>query len=132
MSTKLDFIFVIPPFLHNKGVSLGTSYDLNYRLTSSINSTNFKYASINFNLDKSNKITTDLEFIEKKAKEFEKNYEGKIHSLNGSSLLRAIEKLEIIDERMDKILSYAYLLYAENIEAVTATEFIQIMDLAYF
>ena len=59
MSTKLDFIFVIPPFLHNKGVSLGTAYDLNYRFTSSIISTNFKYASINFNLDKNNKITID-------------------------------------------------------------------------
>ena len=59
MSTKLDFIFVISPFLHNKGVSLGTSYDLNYRFTTGINSTNFKYSSINFNLDKNNKITID-------------------------------------------------------------------------
>ena len=39
MSTKLDFILVMVPFLHDKGVSLGTEYDLNYRFTSSINST---------------------------------------------------------------------------------------------
>ena len=59
MSTKLDFILVIPPFLHDKGVSLGTSSDVDYHWTSSINSTNFKYSSINFDLDKNNKITID-------------------------------------------------------------------------
>ena len=61
-------------------------------------------------------ITTDLKFIEKKANLFEKKYEGKINSLNGESILSAIEELEIIDERMSKILSFAHLLYAENIE----------------
>ena len=35
----------------------------------------------------SKNISSDLEFIEIKAKEFEKNYEGKISSLNGRSLL---------------------------------------------
>ena len=54
----------------------------------------------------SNKITSDLEFIETKAKEFAANYEGKINSLNGPTLVVAIEQLEIIDERMDKILSF--------------------------
>ena len=66
----------------------------------------------------SNKITSDLEFIETKAKEFAANYEGKIYSLNGPNLLVAIEQLEIIDERMDKILSFAHLLYAENVDDV--------------
>lgn len=81
-----------------------------------------------YHSNKSNKITTDLVFIETKAKEFEKNYEGKINSLNGSSLLTAIEKLEIIDECMDKILSYAHLLYAENIEDVKNKVFFQQMQ----
>ena len=50
---------------------------------------------------KASKISSDLKFIEKKAKEFEKKYEGKINSLNGESILSAIEELEIIDERME-------------------------------
>ena len=49
---------------------------------------------------KSIEITTDLKFIEKKAKLFEKKYEGKINSLNGESILSAIEELEIIDENI--------------------------------
>ena len=76
----------------------------------------------------SKKISSDLEFIEMKAKEFEKNYEGKISSLNGRSLLAAIEQLEIIDERMDKILSFAHLLYAENVEDVKNKVFFQQMQ----
>jgi len=76
----------------------------------------------------SKNISSDLEFIEIKAKEFEKNYEGKISSLNGRSLLAAIEQLEIIDERMDKILSFAHLLYAENVEDVKNKIFFQQMQ----
>ena len=59
MSTKLDFILVMAPFLHDKGVSLGTEYDMNYHYNASIDSTNYKHVSINFNLDKNNKITID-------------------------------------------------------------------------
>ena len=59
-----------------------------------------------------------IKFVETKAKEFEENYECKINSLNGSSLLTAIEQLEIIYERMDKILSFAHLLYAENVDEI--------------
>ena len=76
----------------------------------------------------SKNISSDLEFIEIKAKEFEKNYEGKISSLNGHTLLAAIEQLEIIDERMDKILSFAHLLYAENVEDVKNKIFFQQMQ----
>ncbi len=77
---------------------------------------------------KSNKITSDLEFIETKAKEFASKYEGKINSLNGPTLLVAIEQLEIIDERMDKILSFAHLLYAENVDDVKNKVFFQQMQ----
>ena len=80
------------------------------------------YDSIN-----SKKINADLDFIEKRAKEFEKNYEGKISLLKGSFLLAAIEQLEIIDERIDKVLSFAYLLYAENVEDIKNKVFFQQM-----
>ena len=79
------------------------------------------YDSIN-----SKKINADLDFIEKRAKEFEKNYEGKINLLKGSFLLAAIEQLEIIDERMDKILSFAHLIYAENVDDVRNKVFFQL------
>ena len=76
----------------------------------------------------SKKIGSDLEFVETKAKEFSENYENKINSLSGSSLLAAIEQLEIIDEQMDKILSFAHLLYAENVENVKNKVFFQQMQ----
>ena len=65
---------------------------------------------------KSKKITSDLEFISKKSKNFEKKYEGKISSLNSSNLLFAIQEFEKINEKMGKLYSFAQLLYSENIE----------------
>ena len=62
----------------------------------------------------SKKIDVDLEYIERSSKLFAKKYEGKIIKLNSNALLRAIKELEAIDERMDKILSFAHLLVAEN------------------
>ena len=49
MFYKIKFsLFVIPPFLHDKGISLGTSYDANYQFTYAIDSiSNLKYESIN-------------------------------------------------------------------------------------
>ncbi len=73
----------------------------------------------------SKKIGSDLEFIETKSREFSENYENKINSLSGPSLLAAIEQLEIIDERMDKILSFAHLIYAENVDDVKNKVFFQ-------
>ncbi|MDC0226590.1 M3 family oligoendopeptidase, partial [Alphaproteobacteria bacterium] len=62
----------------------------------------------------SKKISIDLNYIEKSSKSFAKKYEGKIHKLNSKSLRNVILNLEKIDEKMDKILSYAHLLVAEN------------------
>ena len=64
----------------------------------------------------SKKITSDLEFIEKKVKAFEKKYEGKVKSLDPSSLLVAIKEIEMISEHMDKISSFAHLLHEENVD----------------
>ena len=74
------------------------------------------------------KIELDLDFISKEAKKFEIKYEGKIGSLDSPSLLAAIEKLEVIDERMNKIISYAHLLYAENIQNEKNKVFLQLME----
>ena len=62
----------------------------------------------------SKKIQTDLNFIRKESKFFEKKYKGKITKLSSLQLYTAITHLEKIDEIIDKILSYAHLLVAEN------------------
>tara|TARA_Y100000741_G_scaffold112207_2_gene84196 strand:+ start:453 stop:2252 length:1800 start_codon:yes stop_codon:yes gene_type:complete len=69
------------------------------------------YPSIN-----SKKIVFDLKFVEKMSKSFEKKYEGKLNQLNSDQLFKAIFELEKIDEVIDKLLSYAHLLVAENVE----------------
>ena len=61
-------------------------------------------------------ISSDLNYIKKFSKKFEKDYEGKISKLRPKQLFEAIVKLEKIDEKMSKIISYASLLHAENIE----------------
>ena len=65
---------------------------------------------------KGKKISSDLNFIVKAAKKFEKKYEGKIKNLNSDKLFKAIIELEKIDEKIDRVMSYAHLLYAENLE----------------
>ena len=67
------------------------------------------YPSIN-----SKKISIDLNYIKKSSKSFAKKYEGKIIKLNSRELLKSILDLEKIDEKMDKILSFAHLLVAED------------------
>ena len=47
-------------------------------------------------------------------KKFEKIYTSKIAKLRPKQLLKAIIELEEIDTRMDKIMSYAHLLVAED------------------
>ena len=59
-------------------------------------------------------LTTDLNNIKKETKKFEKKYLNKVKLLSAEKLLEAIVKLEEIDIWMDKILSYAHLLVAEN------------------
>lgn len=81
------------------------------------------YPSIN-----SKKINIDLNTIHKLSKNFEKKYEGKISKLNSKNLLKAIIKLEEIDELMDRILSFAHLLVAENANNETNKVFFQQMQ----
>ena len=62
----------------------------------------------------SKRISIDLEEIQKSAKKFENKYEGNICKLSAGRLFNSIVELERIDELMDKILSFAHLLVAEN------------------
>ena len=77
---------------------------------------------------KSKKITQDLNNIKKSSASFEKKYEGKIATLESIQLFNAIVKLEKIDELMDKILSYASLLVAENTENAENRIFFQMVQ----
>ena len=82
-------------------------------------------------LYKSNKekqISSDLNFIEKVAKKFEKKYEGRIKYLNAESLFKAIYELEKISEKVSRIMSYAQLLHSENIENEKNKIFFQNID----
>jgi len=77
---------------------------------------------------KSKKINKDLSFIKNTSKTFEKKYEGKISKLSAENLLKAIKELEKIDETMDKILSFAHLLVAENADHEKNKIFFQSMQ----
>ena len=59
-------------------------------------------------------LKKDLLNLDKDCKLFEKKYFQKIEKLKAKELFKAILKIEKIDTKMDKILSYAHLLVAEN------------------
>ena len=77
---------------------------------------------------KDKKITSDLNFVKKSYKKFEKKYEDKIKKLNGNSLLKAILELEKISEKGSRIISFAQLLHHENIENEKNKIFFQNID----
>lgn len=62
------------------------------------------------------KIKKDLRRAALKAKSFEQKYRRKINSkaLTPSTLLNAVEELESISEKIGKLLSYAYLVFATD------------------
>ena len=59
-------------------------------------------------------LTRDLHNIKNGTLKFEKKYLNKVKSLTADDLFKAINKIEQIDVLMDKILSYAHLLVAED------------------
>ena len=75
-----------------------------------------------------NQIFKDINDIKNKSKNFQKKYEGNVKNLSSKKLLTAIVQLEKIDEKKAKILSYAYLLYAANIEDKKNKIFLQKMQ----
>ncbi len=63
---------------------------------------------------KDKKLNNDLNKLRIITKKFEKKYASKIVKLSPNQLLKAIIELEDIDAKMDKIMSYAHLLVAED------------------
>ncbi len=63
---------------------------------------------------KAKKLSNDLNKLRITTKKFEKKYELKITKLSSNQLLKAIIELEDIDTKIDKIMSYAHLLVAED------------------
>ena len=63
---------------------------------------------------KAKNLNNDLNQLRKITKKFEKKYTYKITKLSPSQLLKAIIELENIDIKIDKIMSYAHLLVAED------------------
>ena len=63
---------------------------------------------------KAKNLNNDLNQLKRITKKFEKKYTYKITKLSPSQLLKAIIELENIDIKIDKIMSYAHLLVAED------------------
>ena len=63
---------------------------------------------------KAKNLNNDLNQLRRITKKFEKKYTYKITKLSPSQLLKAIIELENIDIKIDKIMSYAHLLVAED------------------
>ena len=63
---------------------------------------------------KAKNLNNDLNQLRRITKKFEKKYTYKITKLSPSQLLKAINELENIDIKIDKIMSYAHLLVAED------------------
>ena len=64
----------------------------------------------------SDKIKSDFKEIHIKSNNFEKKYKNNVGKLKSKELLKAICDLEKIEEKINKVMSYAYLLFAENID----------------
>ncbi len=63
---------------------------------------------------KAKRLNNDLNNLRISTKKFEKKYASKITKISSNQLLKAIIELEDIDTKIDKIMSYAHLLVAED------------------
>lgn len=64
---------------------------------------------------KDKKIAADLKIIHDETKKFVKSYSSKVSKLGASQLFTAIKKYEEISEKIGKISSYSYLIYAADL-----------------
>ncbi len=77
---------------------------------------------------RSKKLKDDLAWSARKSKAFRKNYEGRLKTLDGKGLGKAIQGYEKIAERIGKIMSYGHLLHATNISDPTISAFFQTLQ----
>ncbi|WP_366656836.1 M3 family oligoendopeptidase [Fodinicurvata sp. EGI_FJ10296] len=73
-------------------------------------------------------LKDDLQSAEADAKALHKRYAGRVVDLTGPELAEAIATYEAIDERLGRIMSYAYLSYAENMSDSANGRFLQAMQ----
>ncbi|MEE9544279.1 MAG: M3 family oligoendopeptidase, partial [Rhodospirillales bacterium] len=63
---------------------------------------------------RSSELESDLAAAAKEAKVFHDRYKGRLEKLDGAGLARAIAAYEAISEALDKVMSYAELVFAAN------------------
>lgn len=73
----------------------------------------------------SDALKADLDRMEKASKDFYRSYNGKLASLEGASLGSAIAQYEEIDETLSRIMSYAHLVYAGDMNDPLVGKFFQ-------
>jgi oligoendopeptidase F len=73
----------------------------------------------------SDALKADLDRMEKASKDFYKSYNGKLASLEGAALGSAIAQYEEIDETLSRIMSYAHLVYAGDMNDPLVGKFFQ-------
>jgi oligoendopeptidase F len=73
----------------------------------------------------SDALKADLDRMDKASKDFYKSYNGKLANLEGPSLGSAIAQYEEIDEILTRIMSYAHLVYAGDMNDPLVGKFFQ-------
>ncbi|EWY36041.1 oligoendopeptidase F [Skermanella stibiiresistens SB22] len=73
----------------------------------------------------SDALKADLDRMEKASRDFHKLYNGKLANLEGPSLATAVARYEEIDETLSRIMSYAHLVYAGDMNDPLVGKFFQ-------
>jgi oligoendopeptidase F len=76
----------------------------------------------------SNQLKADQEKVQAEAKEFRKEFEGKLAGLSGGQLAQAIRRYEAIEEILGRLMSYAQLLYNSDLSNAEVGRFYQSMQ----
>lgn len=76
-------------------------------------------------------LAADLQWAHGEAESFHATYAGRLAEVDGAELGRAIASYETILERLHKVLSYAQLYFAENMEDAERGRFLQTMQERY-
>ena len=74
---------------------------------------------------KSRKLKADLEWAARQSRKFRKAFEGKLKSLDGLGLGKAISRYEKIAECIGKVMSYGHLIHATNLSDPVISAFFQ-------
>ncbi len=73
-------------------------------------------------------LQRDLSLAEEEAQQFNQRYQGRVAELDGPALAAAIAAYERLDERITRVMSYAYLRYAEAVAEPERGRFLQTMQ----